>query len=115
MNLIETSAWAEEMDMAVTVCDNDGKIVYMNQSAISKFHKYGGASLIGRSLFDCHNPQSQHKIKEMIDLSQSNIYVTNSNGDRRMIRQFPWIDDGVAKGIIEISFDLPTNFEEKIR
>ena len=43
----------------VVVCDMDDSIVYMNASAIKRYHK----DLTGRSIKDCHPP----KANEMID------------------------------------------------
>jgi DUF438 domain-containing protein len=48
--------WAEQMDCAVTVCDKDGIIIYMNEKSRKTFEKYG--NLIGKNLMDCHNPSS---------------------------------------------------------
>jgi uncharacterized protein (DUF952 family) len=38
----------EEIPAAVTVCDEDGKILYMNERSAATFAKDGGKSLIGR-------------------------------------------------------------------
>lgn len=115
LNLIKTKAWAADMDVMVTVCDLDGIIVYMNKASILGFHKYGGAELIGKSLLDCHNPNSQNKIREMLEHPYTNVYVIDKENERRIIRQFPWMEDGEHKGIIEMSFDLPANYDEKKR
>ena len=56
--------WAKEMNCAVTVCDTKGVILFMNDKACKTFAKHGG--LIGKNLFDCHNLQSQEKIREML-------------------------------------------------
>lgn len=50
----------------VVVCDLDHKIVYMNPIACERYAKRGGAALVGRSLMDCHNPDSQEKIRKVI-------------------------------------------------
>lgn len=110
MNLIQASNWADEMDVRVTVCDLNAKIVYMNQAAILNFHKYGGAELIGKSLFDCHNPKSVQLIKDLLESPRNNSYLIDKVNKKRMIHQFPWIEDGQHKGLIEISFDLPADF-----
>lgn len=113
MNLIETRAWADDMDIMVTVCDLKGVIVYMNKASVMGFHKYGGAELIGKSLLNCHNATSKAKIQEMLEFPSTNIYVSESDNEKRMIRQFPWMEDGKHKGIIELSFLLPLSFEVK--
>ena len=65
--------WAKEMNCAVTVCDTKGVILFMNDKACKTFAKHGG--LIGKNLFDCHNLQSQEKIREMLATGGSNAYT----------------------------------------
>lgn len=60
--------WANEMNCAVTVCDTKGIILYMNEKACRTFAKHG--DLIGKNLFDCHNPQSQAKIRELLETGE---------------------------------------------
>lgn len=45
MNMYE---WADEMNCAVTVCDTQGIILYMNEKACRTFAGHG--NLIGRNL-----------------------------------------------------------------
>ena len=44
--------WAESIHCAVTVCDAEGTITYMNAKARETYKKRG--NLIGKNLFDCH-------------------------------------------------------------
>lgn len=113
MNLIDAKTWANEMDVRVTVCDLNAKIVYMNKASILGFHKYGGANLIGKSLLDCHLPVSQTLIREMLEHPATNTYINKKEFEQRLIRQFPWMEDGEHKGIIEFSFELPFDFDVK--
>ena len=115
MNLIDAKNWAGEMDVRVTVCDLKGIIVYMNQASVLGMHKYGGYDLIGKSLFDCHNAKSCQLIREMLDHPFVNIYIVEKHGERRLIRQYPWEEDGEHKGIIEMSFLVPFNIPVNIR
>ena len=75
--------WANEMNCAVTVCDTEGVILYMNEKACCTFAKHG--NLIGKNLFDCHNPQSQDKIRELLETGGVNAYTIEKNGVRKMI------------------------------
>ena len=78
--------WANEMNCAVTVCDTKGIILYMNEKACRTFAKHG--DLIGKNLFDCHNPQSQAKIRELLETGEVNAYTIEKNGVRkRFIRR----------------------------
>lgn len=56
---------------AVVICDTAHTIIYMNQSACEKYAKYGGLSLVGKSLLDCHNAQSNEMIIKVLDWFKS--------------------------------------------
>ena len=52
---------------AVVICGLDHTIIYMNPAAISRYHKWGGKDLLGKSLLDCHNEKSGEMIKRVLD------------------------------------------------
>ncbi len=52
---------------AVVICNLKHEIVYMNPAAVLSYEKWGGDKLIGRSLLDCHNPESREKIQRVIN------------------------------------------------
>ena len=88
--------WADEMNCAVTVCDTQGIILYMNEKACRTFAGHG--NLIGRNLFDCHSPKSQEKIRELLETGGVNAYTIEKKGVRKMIYQTAWKQDGVVGG-----------------
>ncbi len=47
----------------IVICDLNHTIVYMNKSAIVKYHK----DLTGSSLLDCHNTKSNEMIIKIVD------------------------------------------------
>lgn len=51
----------------VVICDVNHVIKYMNEAAIARYSKQGGKSLIGKSLFACHNKRSQEMITRIIN------------------------------------------------
>ncbi len=51
----------------IVICNLDHVIIYMNPAAIAAYEKRGGAALIGRSLLDCHGPESVEKIQKVVD------------------------------------------------
>lgn len=51
----------------IVICETDHKIVYMNPAAVERYAKKGGASLIGQSLLDCHNDESNKKIISIVE------------------------------------------------
>ena len=56
----------EQDRAAIVLCDLEHTIVYMNPVAAAHYSKYGGASLIGKCLLDCHNPQSRESIEKVV-------------------------------------------------
>ena len=77
----------------------------MNEKACRTFAKHG--NLIGKNLFDCHNPQSQDKIRGLLEAGGVNAYTIEKNGVRKMIYQTAWKQDGVVGGLVEISMEIP--------
>lgn len=58
-------------EQPLVICDLQHKIIYMNPCAKARYSKSGGEKLIGKSLLDCHNPDSVEKIKRNIGLMQN--------------------------------------------
>lgn len=51
---------------AVVICNLDHEIIYMNPAAIENYKKWGGASLLGKSIMDCHNSESREKMLTVV-------------------------------------------------
>jgi transcriptional regulator with PAS, ATPase and Fis domain len=99
---------------AITVCDAEGILIEMNAAAEALFAKDGGRALLGKNLFDCHNPESQEIIRNLMRDRKSNVYSIEKHGKKRLIFQAPWYRDGEFAGLVEISFESPsykTNFK----
>lgn len=101
----EMTHWADGVDYAVTICDADCKILYMNERSRATFAKHG--DIIGRNLMDCHPPKAQEKIKEMLREGTSNAYTITKNGQQKLIFQSPWKVNGKISGLVETSMVLP--------
>ena len=98
--------WARGLNCAVTICDKDGIILYMNELARKTFARHG--DLIGQSLIPKHNPHSQSIIADMLATGRSNAYTITKGGVRKMIYQTPWRDaDGAIAGLVELSMVIP--------
>lgn len=107
--------WAEDMNCAVTVCDKNGIIIYMNSKSRATFCK-DGVSLIGSSLFECHPEHARMKIRQMLAGGESNSYTIAKNGVKKMIYQTPWRSaDGSIAGLVEISMVIPEDLPHYIR
>lgn len=52
---------------AVVICNLEHEIIYMNPAAIKNYEKRGGEKLVGRNIMNCHNPESQKRMKEVVE------------------------------------------------
>lgn len=104
-----------EIPVAITVCDKDGIILYMNEKSIATFEKEGGAALIGKNLYDCHPGSSREKLAALLNSHETNTYTIEKEGVHKMIHQTPWLENGEFKGLIEFSFVIPANPSHFIR
>lgn len=104
-----------ECNYAVTVCDLNATIIYMNDRACKVFEKYGGRELVGKSLFTCHNEHSCNMIKKFLDDGTTNIYTIEKAGVKKLIHQSPWFKDGKIAGLVELSLELPADMPNFIR
>lgn len=109
----QEARWAEQMNCAITVCDAEGIILYMNQRARETFASHG--DLIGKNLFECHSEASIAKIRHMLATGDSNAYTIEKNGLHKMIYQTPWRSDGKIAGMVEISMVIPDEMPHYIR
>jgi PAS domain S-box-containing protein len=104
---MDTDMFLNELDAAITVCDKDGKILFMNEKDCETFKKYGGRDLIGKNIFDYHNPDSCNIIKKLLKEDRSNTYTITKNNRKKLIHQTTWHKDGKIMGLIEFSVKLP--------
>ena len=73
-----------DMDRSsVVICDLEHRMIYLNPAAIRNYKKYSGADLVGRSLLDCHNENSQAIIKKVVawfaESTENNMIYTFFN------------------------------------
>jgi len=107
--------WLKEINAAVTVCDNTGIIVYMNEKSEQVFVNDGGKKLIGSNLFGCHPEPALTKLKEMLADGSTNVYTIEKDGKKKIIYQTPWFNENTFGGFIEISFNIPDEMPHFIR
>ena len=100
---------------AVTVCDREGAILYMNRQAEQVFAAGGGAALLGCNVLDCHPEPSRTKLARMLETGETNVYTIEKNGRRKLIHQSPWYAGGELAGFIELSIVLPAGMPHFVR
>lgn len=107
--------WPSELPIAITVCDSNGTIVFMNDKSKNTFASDGGGDLVGKNLYGCHSQQSQDKIKKLLETKSSNVYTIKKKNKKKMIIQTPWFQNNKIMGLVEFSFELPENIPHFVR
>lgn len=107
--------WFEMYPSPVTVCDEQGVIVAMNNASRRNFARQGGGDLIGSSLFDCHPESANSKIRNMLQSRQAETYIVERKGRKRLIHQAPWYKNEEFAGLMETIIDLAGDVEERKR
>lgn len=107
--------WFEYLPCAVTVCDRNYVVLYLNQRAAEVNAKDGGKALVGKNLMDCHPPDAQEKLRAVMASGRPNVYTIEKNGVLKMIYQSHWKEHGEFAGLVEITFELPGNLPHFVR
>jgi len=98
----------------VTVADEDGRIIFLNDLAIAHYADRGGRSLIGTHLNDCHNPTSQAEIEAMYaryrtgDFTPTRYHHVKEDGLDETIVLIPLVTDGRLRGVAELMWNERT-------
>ncbi len=100
-------SWVSEFPAAITVTDAGGIIREMNQRSVATFAADGGAALIGKDVLECHPGESRFKTAQLYETRQPNHYTIRKDGQRKMIHQMPWYQNGKFAGVVEISIPIP--------
>jgi len=107
--------WAVEFPGAVTICDRDFTIIYMNDKAAEVQAKHGGRALLGKNLLDCHSERSKGIIRDILSTGRTNVYTIEKQGVKKLIYQAPWKKDGRIAGLVEVSLELPAELPHYVR
>ncbi len=110
-----TSAWLNGVDVAVTVCDREGTILYMNDQAAHTFSADGGKALLGKKLWNCHPETANEKIQHIMDTGNSHSYTIEKNGVKKLIHQVAWYENNELAGLVEFSLVIPQTMPHFVR
>lgn len=108
-------AWLDGIAVAATVCDRQGRCLYLNQQAATVFAKAGEHALVGQNLLDCHDEPARSRFAAQLASPTPNTYTVEKNGVRKLIHQIPWYAEGAFAGVVELSFELPPELPHHVR
>jgi transcriptional regulator with PAS, ATPase and Fis domain len=100
--------WIAEFPGGVTVSGKDGTILYLNDRAAKTFESDGGQALVGKDLMACHKTErAKAIIKRIMETEEPNVYTIEKRGQKKLIFQAPWYEDGELGGLVELSLVIP--------
>lgn len=103
--------YLKELNVSVTVCDKDGKILQMND----KSQKTNHGNLVGQNVYDCHPEPARTKLAELMKNQSTNAYTIEKEGIKKLIYQTPWYENGIFMGLVEFSLEIPFEMPHYIR
>ncbi|MCX6132785.1 MAG: hypothetical protein NTU47_03130 [Ignavibacteriales bacterium] len=112
---MKEEGWIREFPAAITVCNQNGIILSLNDKACVSFADDGGKNLIGTNLLDCHPEPARTKVEELLQSGASNVYTIEKGGVKKLIYQSPWYDDGKYAGLVELSLPIPAEMPHFVR
>ena len=104
---MKENEWIKEFPASITVCDEGGVILEMNDKAAMTFEKDGGRKLIGSNMLDCHPEPARTKTEHLLAAREKNVYTIEKNGIKKLIYQSPWYRNGEYAGFVELSLEIP--------
>jgi len=111
MDYRELGQLFEGLRAVVTIADEEGHIVFLNDLAAEHYGDRGGEDLVGTHLNDCHNPTSQAKIEAMYaryragDLTPTRYHEDKGDGVGETIVLIPLVTDGRLRGVAELMWE----------
>ena len=91
---------------AVVICNLEHEIIHMNPAAVRNYEKWGGDRLVGKSLLDCHNPESVKRIKKVVDWFAADeghnmVYTFHNEKQNKDVYMVALRDEGKLIGYYE--------------
>ncbi len=100
-------AWFKYFPGAITVTDADAIVIEMNEKSAEMFKGDGGYDVLGRNAITCHPERTREKVRQIYESQSANIYSIQKNGEKQLIYQTPYFEDGKFLGVVEICLPLP--------
>ena len=105
----------KEVNLAVTICDKEGKILEMNDKSRKTFLKPGQEDLIGKNVLDCHPEPAHSLLADMLQNPRTNVYTIEKKGVKKLIYQTPWYVGGGFMGFMGLSMEIPFEMKHRVR
>jgi len=107
--------WFEKLPCSVMVCDRKYKILYMNGKAAKDHADDGGRALVGTDLMECHPPDAQAKLREVLTSGRPNVYTSEKKRERKLVYQCQWKKGNKVGGVVQLVIELPRDMPRHVR
>jgi hypothetical protein len=107
--------WVQEFPGVITVSDPAGIVLEMNNRSIQSYQDQGGAALIGTNMLECHPEPARTKTRELLDTRRTNVYTIEKRGQKKLVYQAPWYQDGHYRGFVELVLEIPSEMPHFVR
>lgn len=104
----------QEADIAITICDRDGKIIEMNDQS-REVNLKPGQELIGQNVLDCHPEPARSLLERLMVHQEKHVYTIEKGEQKKLIYQIPWYEGGEYAGFIELSMKIPKEMPHYVR
>jgi PAS domain S-box-containing protein len=88
MNIGIYEALLDTVNSPIVFVDNDHVIRYLNRAAkIRYYEKRGYTDLIGKSLFDCHNAESEKQVRQIhskLSDGENEVFLKMSDNNEKI-------------------------------
>ena len=101
------SLWYDTFPAEIIVCDPDGIIREMNETAIRLYQEQGGAAMIGSNVFDHHEEPARGQVKAVVAQRKLFIYTTEKDNKKKLVCISPWYQQDEYAGFVLLVLDLP--------
>jgi len=99
--------WFDSFPAEIIVCNPEGIILDMNETATAIYADDGGKALIGRNVFSHHEEPVRSMVKQLVDTQKKSIYTTEKNGQKKLVTIAPWQQNQAYAGFVLLTIDLP--------
>lgn len=107
--------WILECGIAIKACDREGTLLFMNNLAAQNAAAKGGRDLVGSNIYPLHQKASQEKLTSLMEHGATNCYTIEKNGQKSLVYQMPWLENGEVQGMVELTLPLPEDMPHYVR
>jgi PAS domain-containing protein len=107
--------WAFTFPAEIIVCNPEGVILEMNETAIRLYESEGGAGMIGHNLYDHHQEPARSQVRSVASQRKTIIYTTEKNRLKKLVCIAPWYDKAEYAGFVLMVLDLPSEIPNLVK